>query len=158
MIRLHKLGLDEKDNPEFYKIVNMHNEIMTEWNRINLELHNLKQPKFFLFFHKSKLKSYNDPMGNLTKKYLEWNKLAKSFIYKPNFIFTEAHEKELGFIHFGNVLSDMINHLSSNMVLIGDNFVKVQYQHSNQVNFNIAIFSTFISLIGLSIAIWTIVN
>lgn len=64
----------------------------------------------------------------------------------------------MGFIHFGNVLSDMINHLSSNMVLIGDNFVRVQYQHSNQVNFNIAIFSTFISIIGLSIAIGTIVK
>jgi hypothetical protein len=158
IINQYKIGLEKKDNPEYYDILRKHNEIMSEWNTINKEFQKLKQPKLFLMCYKSKMKSFNIPLENLTCKYIEWNNLATSFLNKPNFSFDANNDRMLSFIHYSRILSDTINRLSNNMDLIMNNYVKIQNQYSNQLNFNIAVFSTIISFCGLCVALWTILK
>ncbi len=93
-------------------------------------------------------------MEDLQKDFREWDALATKFLYNPNFTFIKDEERELGVLHFTNLLSNMINRLNINMFIIADNFVKLQMNHKNQVNFVIAIFATAISICGLSLAIY----
>lgn len=155
-VRKHTLGLDRKDNDEFYKIFDEHNDIMEKWNDINKQFHRLKQPVLFLFCYSSKLKTFYKPIEDLQKEFLNWNKKANNFLNKPHFIFSGNQERQLGFLHFTNILSVQINRLNNNMTMIADNFIKIQNNHKNQKNFLIAIFSTFISLCGLALAIYSI--
>lgn len=157
-VRIHKLGLNKDDNPNYYDIVDKHNDLMKGWNRLNKDFNDWKQPKLFLFCEKGHIRSYYKPISDLQTKYLDWNKLATNFLYKPNFIFSEGFNKDIGFIHYLNILTDMKNHLSNNMVLLINNFVKIQERYKSKINFIIAIFSATISTIGLGIALWTILK
>lgn len=155
-IRLRNLSLKKEDNPEFYFIVDEHNAIMEQWNKINKDLFNLKQPKILLLGHKARLKSFHKPMETLQSKFIVWNKKAHELLHEPDFIFSEDEESEIGFIHYTNILRDMIGQLDHHMVLIADNFVKVQQRHSNQFNFVIAITSFALTFIALIVTLFTI--
>ena len=86
-VNTHKIGLSRDDNPMFFEIINKHNIIMDKWNDINGQLHDLRQPKIFLFCQKARLRSFYKPMEELQKGFLEWNKLATEFLEKPSFVF-----------------------------------------------------------------------
>lgn len=155
-IRKHRLDLIRDDNPEYYNICNLHNNLMDVWNKLNDDFHKWKQPKIFLHFEKEKIRSYYEPFKDLQNQYIEWNRLATNFLNKPKLIFDRKVNKDIGFIHFTNRLNDTKNHLSSNMILITNNFMKIQERYKSKVNFRIAILSATISSIGLWIALWSL--
>jgi hypothetical protein len=157
-VRLHNIGLSQELNPEYFRLFEEHNKIRNRWNDINKEIHLFKQPKFFLCRQKSKFKKLYGPMEELQKSFLEWNKDVENFLTEPKLKFKRDQESEIGFPHFISLLTDLKNTLDSHMVLIADNFVKIQNRHSSQVNFIIAIISALISTAGLIIAIYTILK
>lgn len=157
-VRIHKLDLKRDDNPEYYGIIDNHNDLMKEWNRLNIDFLNWRHHKLFLFCEKNQIRSYYKPFEIFQNQYIEWNKLATTFLNKPQLTFDEEVNKEIGFIHFTGRLNDTKNHLSNNMVLITNNFIKIQEVYKSKINFIIAMLSATISTIGLGIALWTIFN
>jgi hypothetical protein len=157
-VRLHNIGLSEELNPEYFRLFQQHNNIMQKWNEINKKIHLFKQPKLFLFRQKSRFKKLYKPLEELQKEFLEWNKDVENFLTEPKLQFRNDQESKIGFSHFISLLTDIKNTLDNHMVLIADNFVKIQSRHSNQVNFKIAIISAMISTAGLIIALYTILK
>lgn len=155
-VRIHKLDLKRDDNPEYYDIIDEHNDLMKEWNRLNRDFISWRHPKLFIFCEKGKIRSYYKPFEDLQNLYIKWNGAATNFLNKPKLIFDENVNKDIGFIHFMGRLNDTKNHLSNNMVLITNNFIKIQEVYKAKINFSIAMFSATISTIGLGIAFWTI--
>lgn len=155
-IRLRNPSLRKEDNPKFYVIVDEHNFIMEQWNKINNDLFDLKQPKLLFRGYKARLKSFYKPMEKLQSKFIVWNKKAHELLLKTDFSFSEDEESVIGFIHYTNILRDMIGQLDHHMVLIADNFVKVQQRHSNQFNFVVAITSFALTFIALIVTLFTI--
>jgi hypothetical protein len=144
------LNLDEDKNPEFFEIAQEHNELMDEWNRINAGLIEETQPIVFLYGRASYLDSrYGQPISDLQKQFVDWNKRASDLAYKPNLTFGEDEESELGFIHYTNVLRDLKNRMEDRMNLIVRNYNQVHGNHRDQVNFNIAIASFILAIIGV---------
>ncbi len=148
--------LIREDNPDYYKIIDLHNTIMDEWNRLNDDFHKWKHLKIFLFYEKEKIRSYYKSFDDIQEEYLKWNKLATNFLNDPNLNFKKGNNRDTVFIHYTNRLADIKNHLSNNMVLLINNFKVIQERYKSKVNFNIAIFSATISTIGLWIALCTI--
>ena len=148
MTNLHRLNLKKEANIEYCDIRETHNALMGEWNRINLQISKMKQPKLFLLGYKKRLQDLGRELIILQKDFLSWNAKAGSFLDKPHFIFTE-NEGELGFIHYTSLLMDIRNKLDNYMVLIGTNYNNLQDFYSNRVNFIIAITSFLLTFAGL---------
>jgi hypothetical protein len=149
MIRPHKLNLKMEDNPLFYEILNEHNAIMSEWNRLSHQLEDMKIPKLISPRFRRRLQSVGLGIQELQKQFLQWNGKADGLFTSPNYIFSEDEERELGFIHYSGLLQDIRNHLDNRMVMIVSNFNRVQDLYSSQVNFVIAISSFVLTFLGL---------
>jgi len=152
----HKLGLKKENNIEYYEIIDGHNSLMDEWNRLNKKIHEMKQPILFLFRHKKRLQELGRDILELQEKFLEWDKKAGNFIIKPHLIFSENDEREIGFVHFTAVLRDIRSKFDNQMIMIATNFNELQHGHSNQVNFIIAVASFALTYVGLILALLTI--
>lgn len=155
MTNKHKLNLKMESNPEYYSIIEDHNLLMTDWNRLNLEIFKTKQPKLFLLCHKKNLLRIGQEIYSLQNKFLIWNSKASDFLNNPHLIFHEDEESEIGFHHFTATLRDIKNTLDNRMVMIATNFNKLQDIHSNQVNFIIATVSFVLTFIALIITLLT---
>ena len=149
MIRPHKLNLKKENNPLFYEIVDEHNAIMADWNKINHELDDMKMPKLISPAFRRRLRSIGLEILELQKQFLQWNDKAYGLLTKPNYIFSEDEERELGFIHYSILLQDIRNCLDNRMVMIVSNFNRVQDLYSSHVNFVIAILSFLLTFLGL---------
>lgn len=156
MTNKRKLNLKKESNPEYYSILDEHKSLMTEWNRLNLEIFKIKQPKIILLRHKVYLQRLGLEIYALQKKFLIWNSKVSNFVINPHLIFHEDEESEIGFHHFTAILRDIKNTFDNHMVMIATNYNKVQDIHSNQVNFLIAIASFILTLIALIITFVTI--
>lgn len=144
------LNLDEEKNPEFHEIAQEHNELMDEWNRINAGFVEEPQPILLLWGRASYLESkYGQHISDLQKKFVEWNKRASDLVYKPTLTFGEDEESELGLIHYTNVMRDLKNRMEDRMNLIVKNYNQVYSDHRSQVNFNIAIASFILAMVGV---------
>lgn len=144
------LNLDEEKNPEFHEIAQEHNELMDEWNSINADLVTETQPILLLWGRASYLESkYGQPISDLQEQFVEWNKRASDLVYKPNLTFGENEESGLGLIHYTNVMRDLKNRMEDRMNLIVKNYNQVYSNHRNQINFNIAIASFILAIIGV---------
>lgn len=149
MTNQHKLNLKKEVNIEYYDILEKHNALMDEWNRIALRISKMRQPKLFLFGYKKRLQDLGQELLILQKDFLNWNAKAGDFLANPHLIFTENDERELGFIHYTSLLRDMRNKLDNYMVLIAMNYNILQDLYSNRVNFIIAITSFLLTFAGL---------
>ena len=157
MIRKHLISLTKEDNPEYFAILDGHNSLMAEWNRIGKELQGLKQPKIFLWGHKKKLRKIASEVTQLQTQFLAWNKQAYEMITHPKIVLAEGADSQLSFLHYTSLLMDLRNRVGSDMVMIVDNFQRVAGVHSNQLNFLIAVTSfalTFLGLVAALITIW----
>lgn len=123
---------------------------------INENILRLKHPKIFLLCNKYRIKSFVEPLNKLQFMVDTWSANYTNFIRKPSLTFSGDEERELGFTHFMRLVEIMDARVNKIFDTTIANFIKVQERHSNQVNFIIAIFSVLISLIGLTIAIYTI--
>jgi hypothetical protein len=153
---MRKIDINRKDNPKFFEILDEHNALMQDWNRLNNEFMCIKQPKFLLLGHKARLTSYYVSMESIQGRFIGWNEKAHAFLHKPHFIFSEEEESELGFMHFTGELRFLIHEMDSHMMMLADTFVKLQQRHGNQVNFLIAIASFVLTFVGLLVTIFTI--
>jgi hypothetical protein len=149
MIRPHKLNLKKEDNLLFYEILDEHNAIMSEWNRIGHQLQDIKIPKLISPRFRRRLRSIGLEIQELQKRFLQWNGKAYGLVTKPNYVFSEDEERELGFIHYSGLLQDIRNHVDNRMVMMVSNFNRVQDLYSSQVNFVIAISSFVLTFLGL---------
>jgi hypothetical protein len=156
MVNPRKLSLKREDNQAYYSIIDGHNNLMDNWNNINKELYDLRQPKVLFWGHKKKLKKVGISLLELQKQFLEWNKQASQMIFDPHLIFQANEESELGFLHYSGILRDLRNKVDNHMVLIVDNYNRERDNHTNQVNFVIAIASFVLTFLGLAATIWTI--
>lgn len=147
----HRLGLNEENNPNYYEIFNEYNSLMDRWNILNKKLFKINQPKIFLFRQKKNFNVIAEDLKPLQNDFLKWYGKAQNFAYKPHYIFTDDQERELGVTHFTNILFNLRSGFNQSMLMIVENFVKVQLRHTNQKNFNIAIVALIISSFGLFI-------
>jgi len=146
---MKKISLDEVDNPKYYQLVSEHNAIMVRWNKLNLGVQRFRVPKVFLFRSKRILRTkFGEPISELVKDWLDWNKRAGAFCFMPNYIFKKDENGELNFIHFTATLRDMINSMETKIVLIEENHNKRYLQIENQSNFIIALIAFTIAIIS----------
>lgn len=150
------IGLDKETNLKFYEVVDQYNVIVDEWNRLNRQIIENKQPKFWLFGHKRRLKSIALEIQSLQKRFLAWNARAGDFLIKPDFKFKAHQESEIGFLHYSGFLRDLRDSLDHHMVLLATNMNNSWNQHSSQINFLIAIISFALTLAGLVATLLTL--
>jgi hypothetical protein len=152
-IRKYRLGLKKEDNNEYFRFVNNYNIIGRKLTFINEKIINLKQPKFFVFCQYFRIKAFNRYMKLLQKLIDGWSDNFNNFIQKPSITFSGDEERELGFLHYMRLLEQMDLKIIKVFDTTVANFVKVQERNNNQINFLIAIFSAFISITGLILAL-----
>ena len=152
----HKLSLHKEDNPQYHALVEKHNSMMVEWNRINKSLHEAKTPRIFPFAFKKKMKVLQIDLESLQKDFIIWNNDAFKFLLNPNLIIPHSSDSEITFLHYSGFLRDLRSKYERNMILIGDNYHRVWDSYSNKVNFRIAIASFVLTFIGLVATLITI--
>lgn len=156
----HNVGLSKEDNPEYFDLFDRRNTLVDEWNELNRSLLDLKQPKVWLRGHESKIGEKGRQSISWENKYLDWDNDARQFLLEPHLTFSGHQERELGYLHFCNRLSDLIFEMMMDKTLLSDNHYKVAQAHLHQVNtisflvsFIIAILSFLIAIIALIIAL-----
>ena len=149
----HIIALDTEHNPDFFSIIDRHNAIMDEWNRLNRELHAFNIPRFFPFFRRKKLAIIANSSEELQKQFIAWNKDAYAIIKEPVVIPRQDADPQTTFLHYMSLIRDIRNRLSFDMQLLLDNFNQCKSDLNNQINFVIAVFSFSASFAGLIFAI-----
>ncbi len=152
--RYHKLDLDKDDNKEFYHLRDRCDLTQRQMKFINDKILKLKQPKFFLFCQKYRIRSLIKPVEKLQNIVDSWSKEYTTFMGKPNLTLKNNLEPSIGYMHFTRLLEMMDILVREKQNTIISNFLKIQERHNNQVNFIIAIISAFISLAGLLFAFY----
>jgi len=146
---MQKISLDKVDNPQYYQLGNEHNEIMDRWNELNIGLQRFRVPKISLFRTKKNLQTkFGQPISKLQTDFLDWNKRAGAFCFKPHYIFKEGGKNEVNFLHWTATMRDMINRMEFKMTLIAENYNKRHLEIENQRNFIIAVISFTIAIIS----------
>lgn len=154
---IRRLGLREEGNEAYYSLVERHNEIMAEWNRLNNDLHSFKPGKIPLRKHKKILLKRGRGIDNLQKDFLQWYNDASDFLLKPNIVVDPGEESKLTFLHYTGFLSHMISEANHNMVLLVDNYQKRYNALHNQWNFMIAITSFVLTFLGLLVTAYALI-
>jgi hypothetical protein len=96
-------------------------------------------------------------MKLVEKEYLEWNKMADSFIHNPTLFIRDNADYNLVFLHNIDTLKDIRNKLSEGVLLVvTNNYNRAKERQSNQINFIIAMSSFVVSFIGLVLALLTL--
>ena len=152
-INLHTIGLNKDDNPDYYKFVSNYNIIGRKVSFINEKIISMKQPSIWIFCQKFRIKSFYKTMNKLQLLIDDWSGMYNEFIQKPNLTFSRNEERELGFLHYMRILEQMDTKINKVFDTTVANFVRVQERNSSQINFLIAIFSAFISIAGLILAL-----
>jgi hypothetical protein len=127
----NKLELLEATNPEYYRIFNESNEIMSEYSRVmglvhgfklpKITIWNLELPKPSLFFRaKSNLSKIGREGMSLTNRFLDWNNRALTFCANPYYHFSADPQvdRETSVIHFTNLLLHRADRLNSDITLL----------------------------------------
>ena len=128
------LKLEVDKNPEYGAIMEGYNNLMKRWNELNNKLHGL--PEYMIYLPKR----------------LQHHAAALLIYRKPKYKL-DVDEQHLSFQHFQSILLDRINHFRTDILLIESNY-NLRYKGLlGKRDFNIAIASFGISLIGLFAAI-----
>jgi hypothetical protein len=152
------LALDEKLNPEYFSILEKHQVLLNKANKINNDLIAFQIPRLFVWKSAKTLKAIHKEIKIVEKEYLEWDNLATSFIHHPKLSIQDDEYKNLVFSHNLDILKDLRNKMSDNILFIlGNNYFRSKESQGNQINFIIAITSFILTLIGLVIASLTFV-
>lgn len=152
-VREHNIGLNRDDNPEYYSFVSDYNTIGRKITFINEKLISMRQPSIWIFCQYYRIKSYYKAMAKLQLLVDNWGGKYNEFVQKPRIIFSGNEERELGFLHYMRILEQMDTKINKVFDTTVANFVKVQERNSSQINFLIAVFSAFISIAGLVLAL-----
>jgi hypothetical protein len=155
-IREHKLDLDRESNKEYYFFIDDFSVIQNEINTLNNKLLRFKQPRFFLFCQKKKIKAFLKPMEDVRDLVDNWSKKYTTFLGKPKLSLNNILDPTLGYVHFMSYLGVLNNIISDKFDTIVSNYTIIQDRNSNQINFIIAITSVLLSLFGLLLAIYVL--
>ena len=154
-IREHKLDLDRESNKEYYSFLDDFPIIQDAINSINNKLLSFKQPRFFLFSQKKKIKAFLKPIEEVRDLKAKWSNKYITFLGKPSLSFNNL-DPTVGYVHFMNFLAE-VNHIVNNKYdTLVSNYMIIQDRNSNQINFIIAITSALLSLFGLLLAIYVL--
>lgn len=146
------ISLEEKDNPEYYKLADEYNSLVNQWNGINNKLHKFRIRKIWLFGTKSKLIAIGKEVGKLQESFLDWYARAWDFFTKPHYNIDPNSRGDIIYLHFTSVMGSLSNRMKSDMLLLVENHNKVCSIYKDQINFLIAIGAFSISFIGLTLS------
>ncbi len=163
----HKLELLEEGNPEYYKLINESNEIISEYNRImnlvhSFKLHKIKlwkcelpKPSFFYCRAKADLSIIGREGMSLRDRFINWNDRALKFCQSPHYRFSTDPEvdKQTSVILFTNLLLHRADRLNSDITLLQSNYNLRFSEIENAINFWIAITAWLITFVGLLVSI-----
>jgi hypothetical protein len=145
----HFIKMNRDDNPTYYSLIDRHNEIMVEWNRIHNILHTFRFPRFFPFFQKKRLRSTSEAFRQLQDRFVHWNKDTYTFIIDPRLIFPSGADSQMTFLHVTALLRDTRSRLDSDMLLLLNDFSRTFEDINNQINFVVALLSFIGTFAGL---------
>ena len=148
-----KLFLDPKDNAEYGALIEGYNSITDEWNKINDALHRRRIPAIFSFKAKRSLETIGKRLAALQNKWLEHHAKAVQFHANPHYLIPEGSSSTVTFQHYQDVLIHRINHYEATMTLLVSNYNLAESELRHTRDFDIAITSFVLSLIGLTIAL-----
>ncbi len=150
-----KISMDPLDNPAFGKIVQEYNNIMSQLNRLNNAVHQFRVPKLYWRSSRKTLVKLGKEIETLVKRWLEFDKEASNFVINPSYKFptTENDADRVNFFHYQLTLIDRLARLRADITLIESNYNFVFSELTGQRNFNIAIISFALGLIGLILTI-----
>jgi len=147
-----KISLKLEDNPDYYDIIREHNELMANWDKLNIKILSFRIPTFII--KPKRLRGFEEELKNIEKQFIEWNKKACSFSHAPKYKFDVNENQELAFIHYTNNMRFLINTMEDSMVLINANYNRQYSRLEGQINFIIAIGSFVVAMVGLVISIF----
>lgn len=153
----YDLDIKEVDNPEYYKLLHEAQDLQRRWHLLNKELHDiyLNKGKIKLGLAKSRLRNLYPDTKDYMGDCLEWKKNAGNFLVKPNLIITSSNEnQQIGFLMGLDHLRDIIAQISGCIDKIEQNYNGLRSVIENQSNFNLAIASLIISLLGLVVSLF----
>lgn len=154
----HMIDIEESDNPDYYRLLHEAEDLQGRWHLLYQEIHDiyLKKGKIKLSLAKSRMRSLYPDVKTYIQDCLEWKKRASNFLVKPNLIVTSSEkDQQLGFLMGLENLRDTIQRISHCVEKTEQNYNGLMGVIENQTNFNLAIASVIISLLGLILSLCT---
>jgi len=145
-----KLYLNPEQNPEYGSIIEGFNLHGRRWNELNREIHALRIPPVYSFRVKKTLLSIGKRIAELQREWLVLNAKAVNFHANPHYVYPDDTVDSLTFQHYQEVLIHRINHYESTMTLLASNYNLTEGHLKFTLNFDLALVSVVLSLIGLA--------
>ncbi len=155
-MKQHAIKLQHSGNEEYFVILEQHNAIIEEYDRLNMLIMRHRVPKVFLFRQKEKIIALGQQLKTLQDRFIQWDKGISHFLVHPKLFFIEDVDHTTAFYHYMSVLRDIRNTGDACFERITTNYHKVFGEYESQVNFVIAIASFFASFVGLIVALSTL--
>ncbi len=148
-----KLYLNPEQNPELGSVMEGFNRHSKRWSELNRELHAIRIPPIYSHRVKKTLLSIGKRIAELQQEWLALNAKAVNFHANPHYVYPDDTVDSLTFQHYQEVLIHRINHYESTMTLLASNYSLTEGHLKSTLNFNLAMVSVVLSLIGLAISL-----
>ena len=164
----HILNLNKEKNPDYFSLIDRHDEIIQEWGEILERVHKFRIPEFRIRnfsipdvtpFNALKYKKELSVIGNdaikLQTKFVRWNNDSMNFCASPKYVLSQDTDLDnaLTMIHFNSFLLSLVERVNSDMVLLLSDYNLRYSEIENSANYWTAFTAWVLAFVGLVISL-----